>query len=268
MSPLGTVGSPNPADGRAGSPSPADGRAGSPSPADGSPALTIVALGDSTTAGTPGFRSPIESPPDGEGDLTSQYAWWLMRAEPSWRVLNRGVNGERTDEIAARFDRDVLGHAPDVMTAGWPAPNEVGLESQPTLVLVLLAGVNDVYQGRDAAAVQTHLLAMYTRASEARIPIVACSIIPYDTATLEQNVRMHTINAWIRDTALSTPGMAYCDTRVAAAKPDDIDRLFETPDGLHPSPDGYRRMAEALRPVLRSLAGTGSRATSSLPAPR
>ena len=35
---------------------------------------TIVALGDSTTAGTPGFLSPLESPPDGRGDVESQFA--------------------------------------------------------------------------------------------------------------------------------------------------------------------------------------------------
>ena len=27
--------------------------------------ITIVALGDSTTAGTPAFKSPIEAPPNG-----------------------------------------------------------------------------------------------------------------------------------------------------------------------------------------------------------
>ena len=97
-------------------------------------------------------------------------------------MINAGVNGERTDEIAARFDRDVLAHAPDV--------------------LILLAGVNDVYQGREAHVVQAQLLAMYTRAGEARLRIVACSIIPFDTATPDQNARMHAINAWIRDTAV------------------------------------------------------------------
>ena len=204
------------------------GRVGSPCPA-----LTIVALGDSTTAGTPGFKSPVEAPPDGEGDVTSQFAWWLMQSEPAWGVINAGVNGERTDEIAARFDRDVLAHVPDV--------------------LILLAGVNDVYQGREAEAVQAQLLAMYTRAGEARLRIVACSIIPFDTATPAQNARMHAINAWIRDTASSTPGMAYCDTRTAAARPADIDRLYETPDGLHPSPEGYRRMADALVPAVKAV---------------
>ena len=71
-------------------------------------AATIVALGDSTTAGTPGFRSPIEAPPNGAGDVESQYAYWLMQEHADWRVLNRGVNGERTDEIRSRFRRDVV----------------------------------------------------------------------------------------------------------------------------------------------------------------
>ena len=64
--------------------------------------ITIVALGDSTTAGTPGFQSPLEAPPNGAGNVESQYAYWLMRAHPEWQVLNRGVNGERSDQIRAR----------------------------------------------------------------------------------------------------------------------------------------------------------------------
>src|SRR5262249_44314137 len=96
-------------------------------PPTGAPVPVIVALGDSTTAGTPLFRSPVEAPPAGRGDERSQYAYWLSRAHPEWRVLNRGVNGERTDQIAARFDRDVLAASPQLV--------------------VIIAGVNDVYQG-------------------------------------------------------------------------------------------------------------------------
>src|SRR5476651_759793 len=90
--------------------------------------ITIVALGDSTTAGTPAFRSPIEAPPNGAWNVESQYSHWLMQTHPDWRVLNRGVNGERSDQIRARFDRDVLTAKPDLV--------------------VIIAGVNDVYQGR------------------------------------------------------------------------------------------------------------------------
>ena len=52
----------------------------------------IVALGDSTTAGTPAFKSALEAPPKGSGDATSQYAYWLMQSHPEWEVLNCGVN--------------------------------------------------------------------------------------------------------------------------------------------------------------------------------
>jgi lysophospholipase L1-like esterase len=205
----------------------------------------IVCLGDSTTAGTPLFKSPAEAPPSGEGDERSQFAYWLQRAHPEWRVVNRGVNGERSDQIAARFDRDVLAHHPRAV--------------------VIIAGVNDVYQGRGVDHVTAQLAAMYERAALAGIPVVAGSIVPYNTATPDQNARMHAINAWIRDAAAGRAGLQFVDTRAAVADPADGDRLESSPDGLHPDIDGYRRMAEALSPgIERALrlagaAGSGRR---------
>src|SRR5436305_15035575 len=95
--------------------------------------LQIAAYGDSTTAGTPGFRSPLEAPPAGAGNAASQFAYWLMQARPEWNVLNRGVNGERADHIRARFVADIRETKPDVA--------------------IVLAGVNDIYQGRSADSV-------------------------------------------------------------------------------------------------------------------
>jgi acyl-CoA thioesterase I len=195
--------------------------------------IVIVALGDSTTAGTPAFRSPIEAPPDGSGNIESQYAFWLASRHPEWDVLNRGVNGERSDEVRARFARDVVPPNPDVV--------------------VILAGVNDVYQGRAAESVERELEAMYELASTAKIPVVAASIIPYNTATPDQNARMRAVNAWIRDYAdRHIAGVTFCDTRAAVAAPDDPDRLVSSPDDLHPSPDGYKLMADALEPAIRT----------------
>jgi len=194
----------------------------------------IIALGDSTTAGTPGFRSPLEAPPDGEGDVTSQYAWWLMQARPAWRVLNRGVNGERSDEIAARFERDVLAHRPSAV--------------------IIIAGVNDIYQGRPVAEVIAHLGAMCDRAATAGIRVVAGSILPYNTATSDQNGRMREVNAWIAEQAARDRRVSFVDTRAAVAAPGNPDRLASSPDGLHPTPEGYRRMAEALLTALDALA--------------
>ena len=202
--------------------------------------ITIVAIGDSTTAGTPGFKSPIEAPPDGIGDETSQYAYWLMQMHPDWCVLNRGVNGERSDQIRARFARDVVA--------------ERARHRAEPFIAIVIAGVNDIYQGRTAASVQRELEAMYRAARDAGIPTVAGSIIPYNTATPEQNARMHAVNAWIRDYASGRDGIAFCDTRAAVSAPDDPDRLAASDDDLHPSADGYRLMALALEPPVSALA--------------
>ena len=72
--------------------------------------------------------------------------------------------------------------------------------------MVIIAGVNDVYQGRGADHVKPSSRAMYRRAREAGIRVVAGSIIPYNTATPEQNARMHDINDWIRKQSRADPG--------------------------------------------------------------
>jgi acyl-CoA thioesterase I len=192
----------------------------------------IVALGDSTTAGTPGWLSPLEAPPGGSGDETSQYAYWLLKERPDWDVLNKGINGQRSDEISARFDRDVLGEAP--------------------AAVVIIAGVNDVYQGRPAQHVIDQLSLMYERAANATIAIVAGTIVPYNTATPDQNDRMRSINAWIRaqqSTASGVP-IVVADTRAAVASVSNSDLLFDSPDQLHPTAAGYRRMAGVIRPAI------------------
>jgi len=197
------------------------------------PPVVIVALGDSTTAGTPLFESPLEAPPNGRGDEHSQYAYWLMARHADWQVFNRGVNGERSDQIAARFDRDVVAAHP--------------------VAVVIIAGVNDIYQGKPASTVTAQLRAMYDRAAAARIPVVAGSILPYNTATATQNEAMHAVNAWIATQAAQDSRVKFVDTRAAVAAANDRDRLSGSPDGLHPDVNAYHRMADAIEPVLREV---------------
>lgn len=205
-------------------------------------ALRIVGLGDSTTAGTPGFLSPLEAPPSGRGNPESQYANWMTRARPEWTVLNRGVNGERSDEILSRFTRDVVRERADYV--------------------IVLAGVNDIYQRRRPFDVQANLDTMYRLALDARIVPVAATVLPYDLhrRTLGDRFRrrppataraIQETNAWIASTA-KTLGLPFCDTNGVAGNPLAPDRLRGTPDGLHPDVAGYRRMGEAL---VRTIEG-------------
>ncbi len=190
----------------------------------------IVGLGDSTTAGTPGFLSPLEAPPNGRGNPESQYAHWMMKAHPEWIVLNRGINGQRSDEILARFQRDVIEEAPDYV--------------------IILAGVNDIYQGMLLDAIKRNLLDMYQQAIKANILPVAATVLPYNTASLPESEAIRELNHWVQETAAGHLGFLFCDTNKAVANPTNPDRLRSSPDGLHPDVSGYRRMGEALAQTI------------------
>jgi acyl-CoA thioesterase-1 len=187
--------------------------------------LKIVSLGDSTTAGTPGFLSPIESPPDGAGDKKSQYSYWLMRGHGDWDVLNRGVNGERSDEILRRFERDALTEDPGIV--------------------IILAGVNDIYQGFKADFTTRNLSKMYSKCLKADIVPVSCTILPYNTMGKKEKLLRRELNGWIEAESRRL-SILFSDTAAAASASDNADRLAGSPDGLHPDVAGYRRMATAI----------------------
>jgi lysophospholipase L1-like esterase len=190
---------------------------------------TIVGLGDSTTAGTPGFLSPIEAPPNGRGNPESQYCYWMMKAHPEWKVLNKGVNGQRSDAILSRLGRDVMGEKPDVV--------------------IILAGVNDIYQGLPIGAVKLNLEAMHERARQGGIASVAATVLPYDSAGREESEAIRELNQWIETTTKSIGGL-FCDTNLAVRDKANPDLLASSPDGLHPDVEGYRRMGKALTTTL------------------
>jgi acyl-CoA thioesterase I len=195
--------------------------------------LVIVGLGDSTTAGTPGFLSPLEAPPNGMGSPESQYGYWVTEAHPGWRFLNRGVNGQRTDQMLSRFGRDVILAKPDVV--------------------VILGGVNDIYQGRDPESVRDNLQMMYERAEASAIAVVGATILPYNSAEARESRAIRRVNTWIEERSRSS-SLLFCDTNRAVRADGDPDRLGSTPDGLHPDVEGYRKMGET---VVKTLADAG-----------
>ena len=189
----------------------------------------IVGLGDSTTAGTPGFLSPAEAPPAGRGNPESQYGYWLMKRHPEWKFLNRGVKRERSDQILRRLEPDVLKQKPDAV--------------------IVLAGVNDLYQGYPVDWVKFNLKEIYTRAHGAGIKVMACTVLPYDAVTEEVRKKMKELNAWILSYSQAL-GIGFCDTYRAVVDPRKPGYLVSSADHLHPDAAAYRKMGEAVTDAL------------------
>ncbi len=180
----------------------------------------IVAIGDSTTAGTPFFKSPLEVPPDGEGDPEGQYAYWMMKRRPQWKVLNYGVNGETTSQIRARF---------------------LDAVKQGPRYIIVLAGVNDIYQGLPLKSVTDNLYWMYQQAQGKGIMPVAATVLPFDSATPEQASAIDALNGWIQK-ASDKFRIPLADLNASVRDANNPHKLNGTTDGLHPDIGGYRKM--------------------------
>jgi lysophospholipase L1-like esterase len=194
----------------------------------------IVAIGDSTTAGTPFFRSPLEVPPDGEGDPEGQYSYWMMKKRPQWQVLNFGINGQTSSQIQARFD--------------------TAIKAGPRYIIIL-AGVNDIFQNIPLQSVSDNLYRMYEEAKGKAIMPVAATVLPFDQATPEQAKAIDTLNIWIKKEAEKFR-MPIADLNGAVRDPNDPHKLNGSPDGLHPDVGGYRKMGmtliEAIDPIEKA----------------
>ncbi len=82
--------------------------------------MIVACLGDSITEGSPYWDSRRRT-----GDPEGQWEHWAGLLHPQLAFLNYGIWGERTDEIAARFDDAVPGAD----------------------ILIVQGGINDIAQG-------------------------------------------------------------------------------------------------------------------------
>jgi lysophospholipase L1-like esterase len=186
--------------------------------------VIVACLGDSITAGTPlwdpdpATRAGIAAP-----DERSQWEWWAMRAHPGLDLRNHGVNGERTDQIAARLDRAIAGAE----------------------ALVVQGGINDVVQGRPVEQAAANLAGMLERGRRAGLRVALVDVLPWNNGDGRAANDIARLNALIRAIAegTGTPLLPFHDTLVDEARPHRM-REEWTDDGNHPSVEGHRLLGE------------------------
>jgi acyl-CoA thioesterase-1 len=89
----------------------------------GGQSLTIVAIGSSSTAGA-GASSPAMNYPS-RLEVELKALWPRLDIT----VINRGVNGEESRDMLARFDRDVISQHPDLVL--WQVGSNSVLRDRP-----------------------------------------------------------------------------------------------------------------------------------------
>jgi lysophospholipase L1-like esterase len=194
-------------------------------------ATTLVAtLGDSITAGSPGYDpDPRQRDTLGFGaDEKSQWQYWAHRAHPDLEFRNCGVYGERTDEIAVRLDECAKG----------------------ARVLIVQGGINDISQDRPVESAAANLRRMIERGKRLGLRVAITELLPWNNGFPEAEKPIRRLNQLIRAIGSDedVPVLPFYETLEDTQHPGRM-REEWTSDGDHPSVAGYKLLGEkAFRP--------------------
>jgi lysophospholipase L1-like esterase len=184
----------------------------------------IAALGDSITAGNPGYDPhPGLRHQLGLGnDPRSQWEYWAQRRHPDLEFRNCGGRGERTDQIARRFEGCVIGAD----------------------AVVIQGGINDLAQGLSPKAVLANLRVLVRAAKQEDLGVAVADVLPYGPAPQADRV-IDELNRRIGAIGRSQGARVLPFHRVLE-DPGHPGRMKPewTADGIHPSVEGYRRLGE------------------------
>ena len=221
--------------------------------------VTIVCIGDSITSGHPGWWAET-----GTGDIRSQYEYWLdIRLKGQFNIINKGYGSDTTDDILARFDKDVLGYNAQYC--------------------IIQGGTNDLYWAMAEASgdkayldgkvtqMKNNIEQMVRRCWDNGIVPIVGTLIPRTGATGIYKDALYEYNEWIINFCTGNDNIFYVDffnagkekvpptpledpANPGAMNPiydgdalyDDYGNLIKQGRGIHPNWEGYRIMGECI----------------------
>ncbi|HKP18880.1 MAG TPA: SGNH/GDSL hydrolase family protein [Gaiellaceae bacterium] len=187
--------------------------------------VLVATLGDSITAGSPGYDpDPLMRDTLGfGGDPKSQWQYWAERTHRELRFRNCGVYGERAEQIAARLDECAKG----------------------AQVLVVQGGINDIAQHQPLEPAAASLRRMVERGKALGLRVAIADVLPWNNGYPRADPQIRRLNELIRELAQDerVPVLPFYET---LEDPDRPGRMREewTSDGDHPSVEGYRLLGE------------------------
>ncbi|WP_435007593.1 GDSL-type esterase/lipase family protein [Tundrisphaera lichenicola] len=178
-----------------------------------------------------------QAPPPKGGILfigSSTIRLWKTLAEdyPDYPVINRGFGGTEIVDSTHFADRLIFPHEPRQ--------------------IFLRAGGNDIHNGSTPRQVAEDF-ADFVRVVHTKLPKTEILFIGWSPAPSRwgETDKYRELNRLVRAMALEMPRVGYVDAFDISLSPDGraIPWLF-VEDRLHFSPEGYKRLAERVRPFL------------------
>jgi lysophospholipase L1-like esterase len=190
----------------------------------------IVTLGDSITDGR-------GSTTDGNDRWPDNLARRLITNAPTSgvAVINMGIGGNGIfaglgPSAQARFDRDVLGQS----GVRW---------------LIVFEGVNDIGGGATAQSLTNAYAQFVDKAHARNLRAYGATITPFGGHayfTVPHEAVRQSVNTWIRSSGKFDAVIDFDAVVRDPVTPTNLQSAYNSGDGLHLSPAGYRAMADAI----------------------
>ena len=218
-----------------------------PQPSEGHKGPKALFIGDSITwqwGTTPNKRDkekiviPMDPMPSWMKDAGEQVEiTWHPAFFSSNGYVNKGVSGETTTQMLARYQKDVLAQDPHCV--------------------VIMGGTNDLAQGFTQDQILSNIKSMAEQAAALEMKVVLCSVTPcnqtYSRLTpREKGSHIVALNSKIKAYA-AEKGFIYCDYYPALVAEDgySLKDAYCLYDRLHPNPDAYTVMEEIIQKILK-----------------
>ena len=153
--------------------------------------------------------------------------------------INKGIGGETTPQMLARFQQDVIDLKPKAV--------------------VILAGINDIAENTGPIPipdVANNIFKMAKMATEHDIQVVLCSVLPAHDFPWRQGMspdeKVPKLNALIKAYAVEKD-IVYIDYFTAMVDDDNGLKKELGYDGVHPNADGYAIMEPLLEQAISLL---------------
>lgn len=166
--------------------------------------------------------------------ITQYWASYTDFAANNW--IDRGIAGQTSVQVAARFESDAIALNPDEVH--------------------ILAGTNDLTANWVPQTTWDAFTSMIAEAKAAGIPVYIGTIPPWgagpgatnqDPDYVDRNARVAALNAWLK----SQPGVTVIDYYPLLAGSNGLYNPAMTADGIHPNAAGYAVMTPAAEAALQ-----------------
>lgn len=167
--------------------------------------------------------------------ITQAWGFDFRSLFPDAKLANRGISGDTTRGMLIRLEEDVLALDPQA--------------------IVLLMGTNDIGEGTDPEAIGRNFGRIIERikAHSPSIPIVVCRIFPSSPEKKRPSETIQALNEIYEDAVRGDPQITVLDTWTLFANESGDAHPQWFPDLLHLNEEGYRRWANALKPIFASI---------------